>query len=212
MQPIEISVINYKGGSAKTTLSINLAGYFAVQHKSKVLVVDLDPQQGSTMLATKAANKGNPLPFDVLKDNKKKADYDFVIYDHPPTNQIRNLSPFVLVPTILDANSFAPTLKTISDLRQTESEYMLVPFRVEQNKDQQMLLKDLTEKAESQDKKQPSVKQRAVYQRAANLSVSVYQTVKGELTKSDTWYARKEISAVADALGEMIKRKLTSKR
>lgn len=211
MKPIEISVINYKGGSAKTTLSINLAGYFAVKHKSKVLVVDLDPQAGSTMLATKAFNKSNPLPFDVSRDNKKKADYDIVIYDHPPTNQVRSLSPFVLVPTILDANSFGPTLKTISDLRQTDSEYMLVPFRVEQNKDQQMLLKDLVDKAESQNKKQPSVKNRAVYQRASNLSVCVYQTVKGELTKSDTWYARREIDAVGDSLGEMIKAKLMRK-
>jgi chromosome partitioning protein len=41
-----ILVINPKGGSGKTTLTINLAGYFAAQGKT-VAIADLDRQQSS---------------------------------------------------------------------------------------------------------------------------------------------------------------------
>ncbi|MCB0420944.1 MAG: ParA family protein [Bdellovibrionales bacterium] len=42
-----LSVINHKGGVAKTTTSINVAANWAAQGK-KVLVVDLDPQSSAT--------------------------------------------------------------------------------------------------------------------------------------------------------------------
>ncbi len=44
-----IAFVNLKGGSGKTTLCINIAGYLAKkQDKSKVLVVDFDPQANAT--------------------------------------------------------------------------------------------------------------------------------------------------------------------
>lgn len=52
-----ISVLNQKGGVGKTTLSINLAGYFA-QKGMRVLLVDADPQGSS--LAWSAARELEP--------------------------------------------------------------------------------------------------------------------------------------------------------
>ena len=41
---ITVSLINMKGGVGKSTLTVNLASYFARLMKKKVLVIDLDPQ------------------------------------------------------------------------------------------------------------------------------------------------------------------------
>jgi chromosome partitioning protein len=51
-----ISVINMKGGVAKTTLAINLADCLVRRHSAKVLLVDVDPQFNATQcLMTPAA-------------------------------------------------------------------------------------------------------------------------------------------------------------
>ena len=44
-----IAVVNHKGGSAKTTSVINLAGVFAVEKNLRVLVVDMDSQANCTI-------------------------------------------------------------------------------------------------------------------------------------------------------------------
>lgn len=47
--PVTISLINLKGGVGKTTLTIALAEFMALQHGLKVLVIDLDPQTNATV-------------------------------------------------------------------------------------------------------------------------------------------------------------------
>lgn len=42
-----ISICNQKGGTGKTTSSVNIAAYCALQHK-RVLLIDLDPQSNAT--------------------------------------------------------------------------------------------------------------------------------------------------------------------
>lgn len=44
-----ISIINLKGGVGKTTITVALAEFMAIQHQLKVLVIDLDPQTNATM-------------------------------------------------------------------------------------------------------------------------------------------------------------------
>ncbi|MDD4802491.1 MAG: AAA family ATPase [Syntrophomonas sp.] len=46
---VAISIINLKGGVGKTTLTVALAEFMAVQHGLKVLVIDLDPQTNATV-------------------------------------------------------------------------------------------------------------------------------------------------------------------
>ena len=66
-----ILVLNAKGGSGKTTLATNLAGYFASEG-AKTALVDLDPQ-GSSLdwLSARSANNeeaktGDPMPASAL--------------------------------------------------------------------------------------------------------------------------------------------------
>ncbi|WP_055106885.1 ParA family protein [Paenibacillus ihumii] len=43
-----VSLINMKGGVAKTTLAVNIADYLYQRHGKKVLVIDVDPQFNAT--------------------------------------------------------------------------------------------------------------------------------------------------------------------
>jgi chromosome partitioning protein len=47
--PVVTSIINLKGGVGKTTLTIALAHYLAIEHHRRVLVIDLDPQTNATV-------------------------------------------------------------------------------------------------------------------------------------------------------------------
>jgi chromosome partitioning protein len=88
-----ISVVNQKGGSGKTTLSMQLAGALA-RRGSKVLVVDADPQGTATRWAASADDE-KPFPASVVglsaastkvhREVKKfVGDYQYIIIDCPP--------------------------------------------------------------------------------------------------------------------------------
>lgn len=47
--PTVTSLINLKGGVGKTTLTLSLAHFLAVEHHRRVLVIDLDPQTNATV-------------------------------------------------------------------------------------------------------------------------------------------------------------------
>lgn len=44
-----ISTINLKGGVGKTTMTVAMAEFLAIEHNKKVLVIDLDPQTNATV-------------------------------------------------------------------------------------------------------------------------------------------------------------------
>lgn len=88
-----IAVCNQKGGSGKTTLSMQLAGALA-RRGSKVLVVDADPQGTATRWAASADDE-RPFPASVVglsaastkvhREVKKFVeDYGYIIIDCPP--------------------------------------------------------------------------------------------------------------------------------
>lgn len=80
-----VALVGQKGGVGKTTTTMNLA---AVMSKhSRVLVVDVDPQQSTTWWAT---NAGESLPFDFAADvdpdnlaRLRELPYDTVFVDTP---------------------------------------------------------------------------------------------------------------------------------
>ena len=88
-----IAVVNQKGGSGKTTLSMQLAGTLA-RRGHKVLVVDADPQGTATRWAASADDE-KPFPASVVglsaasnkvhREVKKFVpDYQYIIIDCPP--------------------------------------------------------------------------------------------------------------------------------
>ena len=43
-----ISIVNFKGGVGKTTITVNLAAALAKFHNKRVLIIDMDPQMNAT--------------------------------------------------------------------------------------------------------------------------------------------------------------------
>jgi chromosome partitioning protein len=52
-----LTIANLKGGVGKTTLTVNLAGYFSQNRKKRVLIVDLDFQGSASGVLLKAAKR-----------------------------------------------------------------------------------------------------------------------------------------------------------
>jgi chromosome partitioning protein len=112
-----IAVCNQKGGSGKTTLSMQLAGAMARRIKG-VLVVDADPQGTATRWASSAEGKPFPAPVVGLsvagaKVHREVAkfveNYDYIIVDCPPAadsavpQSALLVADLALVPVILSA-------------------------------------------------------------------------------------------------------------
>lgn len=102
-----IAVAGQKGGTGKSTTTMNLASSFS--RAERVLVVDVDPQQSSTWWAE---NAGEGLPFDFTADlnpdnlaGLRNFDYDTVLIDTPGSLQntavltaVLDIADFVIVP------------------------------------------------------------------------------------------------------------------
>ena len=73
-----IAVVNQKGGSGKTTVSMQLAGALA-RRKNKVLVVDADPQGTATRWAASALDE-TPFPASVVGLSAASTKDDFVSF------------------------------------------------------------------------------------------------------------------------------------
>lgn len=88
-----IVITNQKGGCGKTTVTMNLAAYFAI-NKYKVLVIDGDPQNSAMGWADGADDEqpfpasmcslaGTTKPHNEIK--KHISNYDYIFVDCPPS-------------------------------------------------------------------------------------------------------------------------------
>jgi chromosome partitioning protein len=134
-----IAVANQKGGSGKTTVSMQLAGTIA-RRGNKVLVVDADPQGTATRWAASAEDE-RPFPASVIGLSAASAkvhrevkkfidDYNYIIIDCPPAADspvpqsallIADLVLVPLIPSPLDmwaAVGIRQVIANVSDLNE----------------------------------------------------------------------------------------------
>lgn len=203
-----MSVFNLKGGVGKTTLSLNLCGYFASKGQSTTLV-DFDPQGGAITCAAFAEKNGKPLPFEVTR--KPKVATDFMIFDHAPgVDSGGQLAPLVLVPTILDASSYSATLKSIDELKEMNKPFILVPNRVEvQNREQMELLKKLEGYSEKLGYEQPYIRKRVAYPRAYGNGITIFDEKAALPNITD---ARNEFAHLIEIIKLKIKEQAEAKK
>ena len=142
-----IAVCNQKGGSGKTTVSMQLAGALA-RRKNKVLVVDADPQGTATRWAA-SADDMNPFPASVVglsaacekvhREVKKfVGDYDYILIDCPPAADspvpqsallIADLALVPIIPSPLDlwaSVGIRKVIENVSDINESLTARLVV--------------------------------------------------------------------------------------
>lgn len=135
-----ITICNQKGGSGKTTLSMQLAGTLARRRK-KVLVVDADPQGTATRWAASADDE-RPFPASVIglsvanekvhREVKKFVEnYDYILIDCPPAADspvpqsallIADLALVPIIPSPLDlwaSVGIRTVIENVADINDT---------------------------------------------------------------------------------------------
>jgi chromosome partitioning protein len=157
-----IAAVNQKGGSGKTTLSMQLAGALA-RRGHEVLIVDADPQGTATRWAA-SAEDNKPFPATVAglaaaggrvhREVKKYVDrYDYIIIDCPPAVDslapqsallIADLAVVPVIPSPPDLWASVGITKLIENAR-TMNEGLHAVIVLNQCQPQQVLTKDAME-------------------------------------------------------------------
>ena len=135
-----ILIANPKGGSGKTTLSVNIAGYLA-NRGQRVAMLDLDRQQSSALwLATRA----DDLPRIRTLDSKKEHDRpnDWLVIDSPAGLHGKRLKEILkrahkvvvpLQPSVFDIFATQDFLNELADSAQAAKiEIGIVGMRVDE--------------------------------------------------------------------------------
>ncbi|MDH5301885.1 MAG: AAA family ATPase [Gammaproteobacteria bacterium] len=126
-----LAISNQKGGTGKTTLSMNLAAGLA--RRGRTLVVDADPQ-GSAGQWAGLAPDARPFPVSVInvagnlarEVNRFRQDYQYVVIDCPPTLETEvsrlamSVADKVLIPVLpspIDLWASVRLAKTLEQMR-----------------------------------------------------------------------------------------------
>ncbi|NOZ37271.1 MAG: ParA family protein [Gammaproteobacteria bacterium] len=142
-----IMVLNAKGGCGKSTISTNLASYFAFERQQKVVMIDFDPQ-GSSMAWLNVRGDREPriqgLPA-WEKSVRIPTSVDTVILDTPARVQGQELSQLVrrvetiivpVLPSPIDMRAAADFMKALllnGKISRKQTKIAVVANRVREN-------------------------------------------------------------------------------
>lgn len=202
-----IGVLQQKGGAGKTTLTLNLAAYFATEG-ARTLVVDADPQ--ASALAWSSVREKKPL-FPVIgmpkptlhKDLPQLAkDYDVVLIDGAPrVNELAKsaimASDLILIPvqpSPFDVWSCADIISLIREAQQFRPDIKCA-FVVNRKVGNTVISREVTKafKELPFPLLEPTVGQRVIFAETAAQGLTVFDTAPSSA-------AAYEIAAVAELL------------
>lgn len=119
-----ILIANPKGGSGKSTLSTNIAGYFAAQGKH-VAMLDLDRQKSATLWLAQR-DSGLPIIWQLQDERAKNSKADVLVIDSPAGLHGKNLDHAVklvqkiivpVVPSLFDIQASHDFLRALSEAK-----------------------------------------------------------------------------------------------
>ena len=129
-----IAVVNGKGGVGKTTTVINLAAIWASKRRTRVLLVDADPQGSATFWA----EQGDP-KFELAQETDpallsqlRSVEYDFAVCDTPPRLASESLITIVKGSDyiVLPSPPASLDIKALMDTVRSTLAPLGVPYRV----------------------------------------------------------------------------------
>jgi chromosome partitioning protein len=137
-----ILIANPKGGSGKTTLTVNIAGFLA-NHGQRVVLLDLDRHQQSASLWL--ATRPDDLPPIRTMESKKEESHrhDWLVIDSPAGLHGKNLEHAIklaskiivpVAPSLFDLQASRDFLKTLADekkVRSSKCQIGIVGMRME---------------------------------------------------------------------------------
>jgi chromosome partitioning protein len=136
-----ILIANPKGGSGKTTLTVNIAGYLA-NRGERVALLDLDRQQSATRWL--ALRPDNLPPIRILESKKDEAQRsDWLVIDSPAALHGKNLAHAIklaskiivpVAPSLFDLEASRDFLQTLAEekkVRNSKCHIGIVGMRME---------------------------------------------------------------------------------